>query len=608
MDEQVALARPHLRIASWLVFPREALVADLMSLLMKDPFSHWRRTSRTGRVEPMPSPPPAAAASGMPAGQRPWLLLVVLLIVAGFLCPVVRDGVSLVDDPENVAGSRMTPPRFDGEHLLWYWGHPEEGLYVPLTYMAWGVLAALTYVATPDEQGFNIDPHVFHAASLGWHLLNVALVYALLRRLLRREESGRTGASAAAAAGALFYGLHPLQVEAVAWISGMKDLMYASAALGSILLYLRATDPGAAAGPLLRRRAAYLAGLVLVPMGMLCKPTAMVAPLVALVLDVLVVGRPGRRAVPALLPYLLAAVPLAVVARLVQPWGFVPSPPLWQRPIVSGGSIAFYAWKLLLPTRLAFDYGWRPLLMLAQPWFWFVGVGGLAATAGVVVITWRRAPFIAAALLAFVAALLPMLGLTPFSFQFFSTVGDHYLVLAMLGPAMLISWLCLRLTRRAALVLLAPIVAALGVASTLQLRHWRDALLMAQRMVDITPNSSLGHSVLGTLAEQRGDAATAEREYRLATRDPDFASAPTRLTLLYAMEGRPDDALEGFALMRRTADRFPSNVHPDYRWFLRNTLCPIALAAQRPKDAARYLQEESRLYGPASQPGAGARP
>ncbi len=388
----------------------------------------------------------------------------------------------------------------------------------------------------------------------------------------------------------------------------MKDLMYASASLGSILLYLRATAPDAAAEPPARRRAAYLTGLMLVPIGMLCKPTAMIAPLLALVLDVLVVGRPWRRAVPAVLPYLLAAAPLAVVARLVQPWGYVPSPPLWQRPIVSGASIAFYAGKLLLPTRLAFDYGWRPLLMLAKPWFWFAGISGLTATAGVVAVTWRRAPWIAAAVLAFVCCLLPMLGLTPFSFQFFSTVGDHYLVLAMLGPAMLISWLCLRLKSNAALVILVPALAALGVTSTVQLRRWRDPLAMAQRVVEVTPDSSLGHNVLGGLAELRGDPATAEREYRLATRDPDFTSAPTKLTLLYAAEGRPDDALEGFALMRRTAERFPSGVRPDYRWFLRGTLCPIALAAHRTADAKRYLQEEERIFGPASRPAPGTQP
>jgi hypothetical protein len=535
----------------------------------------------------------------------------VLLIVAGFLLPVIRNGFCYVDDALNVANAQMTPPTFDGEHLLWFWRHPNEGLYIPLTYMVWGVLAALTYVQTPDEHGFHVDAHVLHAASLGWHLLNVALVFTLLLRLLRRVEPGRLGARAAAATGALFYGLHPLQVESVAWVSGMKDLMFASASLGSILLYLRATDPASVAESALRRRWAYLAGLLLVPTGMLCKPTAMVAPLVALVLDVLVVGRPWRRALMALLPYLLAAVPLAVLARLCQPWAFVPSPPLWERPIVSGASIAFYACKLVVPVRLGFDYGWRPLVMVAKPWFRLVGLGGLAATAGIVVVTRRREPFIAGAVLAFVAALLPVLGLTPFSFQFFSTVGDHYLVLPMLGPAMLISRLCLRLTRRTALALFVPVLGALGTATTLQLRHWRDPLVMAQRMIDITPESSLGHNVLGSLAESRGDLATAEREYRLATRDPYFASAPTSLTLIYAVEGRPDAALEGFALMRRTASLFPSNVHPDYRWFLRETLCPIALARRRPTDAARYLNEEARLYGPTaptSQPAPVSRP
>ncbi len=150
---------------------------------MKTPFPLGRRMPRSKLLNATPAL--RSTAPGMPPARQPWLLLVVLLIVGGFLCPVVRNGICWVDDPANVASSRMTPPWFDGDHLPWYWRHSVEGLYVPLSYMAWGLLAALTYVQTPDEQGLGIDPHVFHAASLGWHLLNVALVFTLLRRMLR---------------------------------------------------------------------------------------------------------------------------------------------------------------------------------------------------------------------------------------------------------------------------------------------------------------------------------------------------------------------------------------------------------------------------------------
>src|SRR5206468_10346210 len=98
-------------------------------------------------------------------------------------------------------------------------------------YTAWGLLAKATYVSTPDELGQHVDVRVFHAASLAWHLANVGLVYALLRWLLSRHALGRD-ARWPAAAGALLYGLHPLQVEAVAWLSGLKDLTYATASLG----------------------------------------------------------------------------------------------------------------------------------------------------------------------------------------------------------------------------------------------------------------------------------------------------------------------------------------------------------------------------------------
>ena len=53
---------------------------------------------------------------------------------------------------------------------------------------------------------------------------------------------------------------------------------------------------------------------------------------------------------------------------------------------------------------------------------------------------WRpRRELIAAALIAAIC-LAPMLGLTPFTFQFYSTVADHYLYLAMLGPALALSF------------------------------------------------------------------------------------------------------------------------------------------------------------------------
>src|SRR5206468_1327381 len=114
--------------------------------------------------------------------------------------------------------------------------------------------------------------------------------------------------------------------------------------------------------------------------------------------------------------------------------GIVPAP-LWARPLIVGDSLAFYLYKLLFPIRLGVDYGHRPEAMLRETWFYFAWL----VPAVVAVLVWlarRRAPWLAAAAFAFVLAILPVSGLATSLFQFTSTVADHYLYLAMIGPAM----------------------------------------------------------------------------------------------------------------------------------------------------------------------------
>lgn len=265
-----------------------------------------------------------------------WLL--VLAVVAGFWS-VVDNGFGPVDDKSNISQNpKLNPPRFTSDSVWWYWKHSELALYIPVTYTIWGVLAKATWVPTPNEEGIFLDAHIFHAASLLVHVLSVLAVYGILRRLLRRPWP--------AVAGALLFGLHPIQVESVAWTAGLKDLLYGMFSLTAVLLYLRAVItkaeiPSAKAEPmraasvleaepidlisrspvlrvLARPGAAYVLGILAMVTGMLCKPTAMVTPLLVSVIDYGILRRPLRKVVKSVLPWFVAVVPLAIVAKLVQ--------------------------------------------------------------------------------------------------------------------------------------------------------------------------------------------------------------------------------------------------------------------------------------------------
>ena len=101
--------------------------------------------------------------------------------------------------------------------------------------------------------------------------------------------------------------------------------------------------------------------------------------------------------------------------------------------------VAFYLSKLVVPFWLGPDYGRAPEWVLAQWWHWFTGL----VPWGLALWLWSRrtrVPWLVAAVGVFVTGLLPVLGLVPFAFQAYSTVADHYMYSAMLGPALALAW------------------------------------------------------------------------------------------------------------------------------------------------------------------------
>ena len=105
------------------------------------------------------------------------------------------------------------------------------GSLYPVSYNLFG---ALTVLARQPDGG--IDPFPFHFASLLIHIASALLVWAILRLLIKRDW--------AACAGAVLFAVHPVQVEAVAWVSGMNTLLFALLSLWAIWQYLLAARPG----------------------------------------------------------------------------------------------------------------------------------------------------------------------------------------------------------------------------------------------------------------------------------------------------------------------------------------------------------------------------
>jgi tetratricopeptide (TPR) repeat protein len=330
---------------------------------------------------------------------------------------------------------------------------------------------------------------------------------------------------------------------------------------------------------------------------MLAKPAAMMTPLLLAIIDLALLRRSADRVGQSLGPWLALAIPIALIAKTVQPGDGVPFVEFWQRPIVAGASLAFYLQKLVFPHGLAFEYGWRPLLMLQKTWFYAIAVVPLLL-AVLLLLGRRRWPVLGATALIFVAALLPVLGFVPFMYQVHSTVADHYLYLAMLGPALALAWALTRVTQKhltGAAALVGVLLIVLAILSVTQLGYWRDEETVLQRTLAINPCSALAQNNMGQVYAHRREMDRAAQAFRAAADcNPDFIPAQMNLVRVYEFLGRPDEAIKAFYDLRRANDLLPEDKREQYSTDVFLRAGQNAARNQKFDQAVRYFEEAVR--------------
>ncbi|MBT7068570.1 MAG: hypothetical protein HN919_19905 [Verrucomicrobia bacterium] len=136
------------------------------------------------------------------------------------------------------------------------------------------LLRDLSWAVDSRIFGFG-NPHGFHAVNVLWHAAVMALFFLFVLQLTRRY-----GVALLAAGLALPLAIH---VEPVAWIMGRKDLMVTAFGLLMLIAVARMLD-----SPTRRRQLVYyVASLLLLGLALVSKISAIVLPLVAMLLALL---------------------------------------------------------------------------------------------------------------------------------------------------------------------------------------------------------------------------------------------------------------------------------------------------------------------------------
>lgn len=430
------------------------------------------------------------------SGWAPYALIALASLVA--LGPVLGAEFLSWDDYDTIARNpHFNPPSFEG--LGYYWAHAHMHLYAPLTYTAWWVLASLAHAfgSPPMSAAW------FHGANLLLHVLVGCVVF----RVIDVVVSNRP----AALLGAILFAVHPLQVEAVAWTSGLKDVLCGLlmwTAVWQYLVFARATPDGS------RWRPYALATLALVA-AMLAKPTAIVTPLLIVAFDWLVCRRSWRAILSAAGPWFLLVIPCAIwTARVQPPSADTPQVAVAFRPLIALDALAFYIQKLVWPFGLTVDQGRRPDVVLADGsayWTWIIPV---FVAVILLVLAWRvhrrdvgRSSVLLFALVVPLVCLGPVLGLRPFDFQQYSTAAEHYFYPAMVGPALLAALVLASPKARPAWRAVAAVaLLLLAVRSHVQAYTWHDNGTLFAHALEVNPKSLGSYNSLASWYAETGQA------------------------------------------------------------------------------------------------------
>ena len=186
-----------------------------------------------------------------------WMIPSILIITFLAYIPTLSAGFVTLDDGDYVTGNYLLK---DLSHLNALFTTTVQGNYHPLTMLS----LAINY------QISDLDAWSYHIVNLLLHLINCFLVFRLVMLLSNRNLLIAFTTS-------VLFGIHPLHVESVAWISERKDVLYGLFFLLGLISYTKYVDTGS--------RKQYGFTILFLLLSLLSKPAAVIFPLVLFCID-----------------------------------------------------------------------------------------------------------------------------------------------------------------------------------------------------------------------------------------------------------------------------------------------------------------------------------
>jgi len=370
----------------------------------------------------------------------------------------------------------------------------------------WRPLEVLSFAV--DYHIFGLTPNGYHIVNLIWHILAAWLIFLLLYKLSKRHWLSFWPA--------FIFLIHPLQTEAVTYVSGRADSMAAVFVLLSLLTYVIYRQQ--------KNKKFIYFSIASFLISLLCKEQSIMLPALILIIEFFFFfnKRQWRQSLILFLPFVLISISYFLSRifflnfnDLLSGVGYVSAydNSLKIRLLTFTYVFVKYLALLLVPFNLHMAYEVSPVTSFFS---WSVALFLLAVGAFGYLIKkyWRQDKLLVFSLVWFLILLIPRTNIISINRPLY----EHWLYLPMVGFWLAIVLLMekIKLSKKIIIILLSLLSLYFIVLTVRRNFDWCDPITFYEKNLKYTPHSFIQHNNLGMAYTDAGRLDEAIAEYRLA--------------------------------------------------------------------------------------------
>ena len=442
-----------------------------------------------------------------------WLyasLIFSLLIYA----KILANGFVNFDDDTGILANPLYQ-NFSISNIIEIFKNANLGMYAPISGVIYNLLFSIG----------NGNPMIFHAASLVLHLVNIYLVFKVLK-IIFPQNSLLYGLVT------LIFAVHPIQTESVAWAAAMSTPLYALFYLLAIQAYLKFKTNN--------NPVSYWVSILFFMVAVLSKSAAVTLPFVLILLDYLKDEKVGMKSLVNKIPFLIIALffgILTFITRSNEGHSLVVNAvqySILDRVLMIPQTIFFYFSKLLIPMGLCISYpfvksdgSWSisyylaPFLLVAVLYFCYklYKNGRKAESFGLLFY------------LASISVMLPMITIGNFELR-----SDRYNYLALIGFFVFLFLTLQNLLKQSETIKWLGIGCAsvFAISSFLRVDVWKSSYTLFTDVINKTENQAFAYYNRGLTLYQNQDHNKAIADFNKTLQiDPNFKEVYAKRAFSY---------------------------------------------------------------------------